>query len=211
MNEPVTALTDYALASICIVLGLRLIRISRWWATAFAALGTAALLGGTWHGFVQSELLWKATTLSVGVASFAMVVGSALSTTRGALVRLLIVLASLKLLAFAAWMLYHDDFIWVVADTGLALAMVALLHLLRWNPWMLAGVAASVLAGLAQASGFALHAHFNHNDLYHVVQAAAMFLLYRGVLGYVKNASARASMLCRGGAPGGVDGSSNEV
>ena len=211
MSEPVTALTDYALAAICIVLGLRLVRISRGWATAFVALAAAALLGGTWHGFVQSDLLWKGTTLSVGVASFAMVVGSAVFGTRGPLLHSLIGVAAVKLVVFAAWMLYHDDFIWVVADTGLALAIVALLHLLRWNPWMLAGVAASVLAGLVQAGGFALHAHFNHNDLYHVVQAAAMFLLYRGVLRYAKNASARASMLCRGGAPGGVDGSSNEV
>ena len=31
-----------------------------------------------------------------------------------------------------------------------------------------------------QASGFAPHPSFNHNDLYHVIQVAAMFLLYRG-------------------------------
>jgi hypothetical protein len=42
-------------------------------------------------------------------------------------------------------------------------------------------VAVSVLAGLAQASGLALHERFNHNDLYHVLQIAAMFLFYRGV------------------------------
>jgi hypothetical protein len=46
---------------------------------------------------------------------------------------------------------------------------------------MLAGVAVSVLAGLVQASGFALHAHFNHNDLYHVIQTAAMFAFYTGL------------------------------
>jgi hypothetical protein len=31
------------------------------------------------------------------------------------------------------------------------------------------------------ASGIALHPHFNHNDLYHVVQIAAMLLFYRGI------------------------------
>ena len=37
------------------------------------------------------------------------------------------------------------------------------------------------LAGLAiQQSGWDLHTHFNHNDLYHVVQMAGLYWLYRG-------------------------------
>ena len=75
------------------------------------------------------------------------------------------------------------------ADTAAsALLIVALLHLWRFNGWMLAGVAVSVLAGLVQASGFALHAHFNHNDLYHLIQAAAMLLFYQGVKRYATEA-----------------------
>ena len=189
MNEPTTVLTDYALAAVSIFLGLRLIEKSKFWAVAFLALGLGALLGGTWHGFWQSELLWKATTLSVGVASFGMVLGSAMATTSGALQRLLVGFALGKMAAYCAWMLFHDDFIWVVADTGTALLIVALLHLWRFNGWMLAGVAVSVLGGLAQASGFALHERFNHNDLYHVLQSAAMFLLYRGVKRYATEGS----------------------
>ena len=181
MNEPVTALTDYALAAVCAVLGCRLGNHSRFWMLAFLALGLAAVLGGTWHGFRQSDALWKATTLSVGVASFGMVVGSARATTAGRLQRLLVAFATAKLAAYAAWMTFHDEFIWVVLDTGIALLAVGLLHVRPFNGWMLGGVTASVIAGLAQASGLALHAHFNHNDLYHVLQAGAMLLLYRGV------------------------------
>jgi hypothetical protein len=184
MNEPVTALTDYALAAVCGVLGSRLGSLSRFWMLAFLALGLAAVLGGTWHGFWQGDALWKATTLSVGVASFGMVVGSARATAGGLTQRLLAGFATLKLATYAAWMMFHDDFIWVVLDTGIALLLVGLMHLRAANGWMLAGVAASVLAGLAQASGIALHAHFNHNDLYHVMQAGAMLLLYRGVKRY---------------------------
>ena len=189
MSEPTTVLTDYALAAVSIFLGLKLIEKSRLWAVAFLALGLGALLGGTWHGFWQSDLLWKATTLSVGVASFGMVAGSAVAVTGGGLRRTLIAFALVKLIAYAAWMLYHDDFIWVVADTASALLIVAILHAWRFNGWMLAGVAVSVLAGLAQASGLALHAHFNHNDLYHVLQIAAIFLFYRGVRRYATEGS----------------------
>ena len=184
MNEPTTVLTDYALAAVSGFLGFRLIGYSKLWALAFLALALGALLGGTWHGFWQNDVLWKATTLTVGVASFGMVAGSSNAVTTGNVRTALIAFAALKLLAYAFWMLYHDDFIWVVADTGTALLIVALLHLWRFNGWMLAGVAVSVLAGLVQASGFALHAHFNHNDLYHVIQAGAMLLFYRGVKRY---------------------------
>jgi hypothetical protein len=188
MNEPTTVLTDYALAAVSGFLGFRLIEYSKLWALAFLALALGALLGGTWHGFWQHDLLWKATTLSVGVASFGMVAGSSKAATAGKVRAALMTFASLKLLAYAVWMLYHDDFIWVVLDTGSALAIVALLHVWRWNPWMVAGVAVSVLAGLVQASGFALHAYFNHNDAYHVVQAGAMLLFYRGVKRYATEA-----------------------
>ena len=181
MNEPVTVLTDYALGVVSLVLGWKLMVRARFWALAFLALGAAALLGGTWHGFWQDERLWKATTLAVGVASFGMVAGSAVQTTSGPSSWLIVVLAGVKLLAYSAWMLAHDDFIWVVADTASALLIVGALYLWRRKGWLLAGVAVSVAAGLVQASGLALHEHFNHNDLYHVVQTAAMFLFYRGL------------------------------
>lgn len=178
--EPVTMLTDYALGAVSAWLGLRLFRFSRYWAVAFLALALAAFLGGTWHGFLQSDLLWKATILSVGVASFGMVMGSAHVAPRSVQSGLR-AFATLKLAVYAAWMLFHDDFIWVIADTGSALAIVGALHLWRFNGWMLAGVAVSVAAALAQAGGLALHPHFNHNDLYHVIQIAAMLLFYRGL------------------------------
>jgi hypothetical protein len=181
MNEPMTVLTDYALAAVSGVLAFRLIKVSRFWALAFLALALAALLGGTWHGFWQNDILWTATTLSVGVASFGMVTGSSLATTTGLPLRLLIGFATVKFVIYAIWMLGHDDFIWVVADTASALLIVGVLYLRRFNGWMLAGVAVSVLAGLAQASGLRLHEHFNHNDLYHVIQSAAMLAFYRGL------------------------------
>ena len=181
MNEPMTVLTDYALAAVSTFLGLKLIPHSRFWALAFLALALAALLGGTWHGFWHNDTLWKATTLSVGVASFGMVAGSAIAVTTGRLQTALIVFGVVKLGAYTAWMLYHDDFIWVVADTAAALLIVGVLYLRRFNGWMLAGVAVSVLAGLAQASGLRLHEHFNHNDLYHVIQIAAMLAFYKGL------------------------------
>ena len=39
-----------------------------------------------------------------------------------------------------------------------------------------------MLAALFQQGRVAIHAHFNHNDLYHVIQMGAMYFLFRGGL-----------------------------
>jgi hypothetical protein len=36
-------------------------------------------------------------------------------------------------------------------------------------------------AGAAQASKIDLHPHFNHNDLYHLIQVAAIVAFHRGI------------------------------
>src|SRR5262249_45744454 len=96
----------------------------------------------------------------------------------------LVALAALKLAAYESWMLAHDDYLFVVADTGSALLIVATLHLLALgNPasrWMLGGVAVSLVAAGVQVGHIALHPQFNHNDLYHVVQIVAMLMFYAG-------------------------------
>jgi hypothetical protein len=184
MNEPMTVVTDYLLGGVAAWLSLVLFRSAqtsrRLWAVAFAALAAAAFLGGTWHGFLQSNLLWKATTLSAGVASFGMVAGSAYAVFSGPLRAFALTAALAKLVVYSVWMLSHDAFLYVVIDTGIAFIVVAALHLWKWNGPILAGVAVSIAGALVQASGFRLHEHFNHNDLYHVIQIAALVLLYRG-------------------------------
>jgi hypothetical protein len=186
ISEPMTLATDYALGGVTAWLAVLLFKNAhqqnsrKFWALAFAALALGAFLGGTWHGFFNNAFLWKATVLSIGVASFGMLAGSAVATLSGTARKTALGFAAAKFCVYFIWMLKHDDFIFVVLDTGIAFAAVALLHLWKLNGWILAGVAVSVLAAIVQASGFALHRHFNHNDLYHVIQIAAMVLLYRG-------------------------------
>jgi hypothetical protein len=196
ITEPVTFATDGALAAVCLWAGARLYmkgesqRSRAFWGAACLALGFSALLGGTYHGFQQSipnfaaSWLWKFTVLLIGLASFCMLAGSATATTSGRMKTGLFIFAVLKLVAYEGWMLRHDRFIWAIYDTASTMAAVLVLHAVRHriagSRWILAGVAASAAAALAQASGLDLHEHFNHNDLYHVVQIAAIALFYRG-------------------------------
>lgn len=190
ISEPMTLATDYLLAAVTGAAGVLTLRTAagqssrRSWGIAFLALALAAALGGTHHGFAL-QALWKPTVLTVGVASCGMLAGSAFATTRGALRQALLGFAVAKLAVFWLWTWRDDRFIWVLADTAIAFAAVALLHALRLRDAgsrsILAGVGLSLAAAAVQASGLDLHRHFNHNDLYHVIQIAAIALYYRGV------------------------------
>lgn len=203
ITEPTTLITDYLLAVLVAWFALRLYGAGRrtggrsvlFWSAAFAASALAALAGGTVHGFgphlgpAATAGLWKLTVYLVGLAGLFLLSGAAYSVLRGPARRLLLALASCKFLLYAFWMIDHSDFRFVIYDYAPALLVVFFLQLYAairgaFAPagWIGAGILLSFAAAGLQASGVDLHAHFNHNDLYHVVQMAAFFLLYRGGL-----------------------------
>ncbi|HEY0159312.1 MAG TPA: hypothetical protein VGF28_18645 [Thermoanaerobaculia bacterium] len=174
IQEPVTLATDYLLAIAGAVFAAKLWRTQRMWALAFAFTALGSFLGGTYHGLLHSPELWKGVVFSIGIASFFLLAGSG---------RAFAVIATIKLVAYCSWMIAHDGFEWVIADYGITLLLVGIAALLRRDgssSWIWGSIALSVVGALVQRSGFALHRHFNHNDLYHVIQLAALWLLYRG-------------------------------
>ena len=203
ITEPMTLITDYLLAGLIFYFGLRLLASWRrtgqqsvyWWSVGYYASALAALAGGTYHGFTSylgglpAFLLWKLTVIAVGVAALFLFAGVVLATLSGLPKKCLLILAGLKFLLYAMWMTSHDDFRYVIYDYAPALLGILLLAIYaslprreRFAPWLIGGVLVSFAAAGIQASGLALHRHFNHNDLYHVVQMGAFWLLYRGGL-----------------------------
>ena len=190
--------TDFALALLASWLGVRLLgagggRAVRLWAYAFFALAAGAALGGASHGFslylgeTAKVWTWRATTFSIGFASFFLLAGSAYGALRRTAAGWAATAAFVKLLVYLVWMASHDDFVYVIADYGPSMLAVLGLNLYLWvalgegaGKWITAGVAVSFLAAGVQLSGFALHRHFNHNDLYHVVQMVGVWFFYRG-------------------------------
>lgn len=174
VQEPVTLATDYLLTIAGAIFAAKLWRTQRMWALAFAFTALGSFLGGTYHGLLHSPALWKGVVFSIGIASFFLLAGSG---------RAFAVIATIKLVAYCSWMIAHDGFEWVIADYGITLLLVGIAALLRRDgssSWIWGSIALSVVGALVQRSGFALHRHFNHNDLYHVIQLAALWLLYRG-------------------------------
>ncbi len=192
--EPVTFATDVLLASVAAVFAIRLAaaphgRALSAWASAFAALAVAAALGGAAHAlapFRDVDLLWTATLWALGAASFSLLLAGCLLTLSERGARWAAVALGLKLGLHLGRTAHDDDFRWAVLDYGTALLLLLPLAALAWRrqrapwaPWAAGGVGVSLVAAAIQQSGWDPHRHFNHNDLYHLVQAAGLWLLYR--------------------------------
>ena len=198
--EPTTTVTDFMITAVAWWCAWRHARLparrspQRLWAAGFAFIGLAALLGGASHGAAlhlndaQSFYLWKATVYSVGLSMLFAFAGTLEGTDLPGRVRQL--LHALNVGAFAVyawWMLNHSDFVYVIFHYVPTMLGVAALQTWAWfrhrapgAPWMVAGVMVTLLGAVVQQSGFTLHRHFNHNDLYHVIQIAGLALLFRG-------------------------------
>lgn len=201
ISEPVTLVTDYVLGSAALLAAIRLARGSRrprhtataLWAAGLFSLSAGAFLGGTWHGFSPrlpvplGDVLWKATLAAAGAASFFLLAGAAYATLDARWARRLAGIAAGKLAVFLAWAAAHDGFEGVVADSVVSMAVIVVLETGAWRlrrdpaaPWVLSGILMSAAGAAIEAAGVSPGRHFSHDDLYHVVQTGAVYLLYRG-------------------------------
>jgi hypothetical protein len=123
----------------------------------------------------------------MGAASFLLTAGAVTSARAGRSRGWLIGAAAAKLAVYSLWMLTHDDFFYVIVEYGSSLLIVLVLiaaNRLNGTPgfraYLSGGILVSIVAAALQQSGIRLHRHFNHNDLMHVVQMGAVWLLYQG-------------------------------
>jgi hypothetical protein len=206
--EPDVALTDWGLAVECAILARLISRTGTrdpalahrvgarpWLVLFFASTALAALLGGAVHGLfpdpvsLGQRLLWPITLLAIGVTAWAA------WATGGHLVFGLAAGRAITVLAGGAFVVYgmavwRAGWPFVVAIADYLPAAVFLLGVFAWlyartrNHGLLAGIGGLLLTFVAagvQHEGIDLsRVHFDHNALYHVIQAIALFLIYRG-------------------------------
>lgn len=198
LSEPTTALTDYALGLESLILGILLFKGSAGqysvmlWGLAFLCIGTAAMIGGTVHGFRQglsklTSKLWKIIPVTVGIAGLSLVCGIVIADIRPSLQPFFIIAILTKFVICVYWSIRNNSFRYIVYDSLSSIGVILIMQLIflftHTGPgaiWILAGILVCFVAGAVQLSKFSLHRHLNHNDLYHLIQMAAMYLLYRG-------------------------------
>jgi hypothetical protein len=203
ITEPTTMITDYLVAALALTLGWRLLQDSkkenclaeRWWAWAFFATAAGALAGGTSHGFTHYlgesgwRLLWQITVYAIGLASLCLMIAALKATFTAGWLGTLALLAAARFGFYTVWMWHETDFKYVIYDYGSTMVVVLALQAWTWfkhraasAPWIVAGILVSFVASQIQLQEIGFHRHFNHNDLFHVIQMLGIWLLYRGGL-----------------------------
>ncbi|GAB4368501.1 MAG: hypothetical protein Kow00121_07680 [Elainellaceae cyanobacterium] len=200
ITEPITMLTDYAIAIETLIFAVMLWRSEaqkqvsvRCWAVALAAVGVAAFLGGTCHGFVVHLgrawliTLWQLMFYLLSLASFLMLSATVVSTLPRRSQRWFILVAGTKSMLYLVWAANNRHFGYAIADY--LSAMVIVLFLQLWalyrqcTPksarWIIAGILLSGVAVTVQASPLAIGS-FTSTDVYHLIQMVALYLFYRG-------------------------------
>src|SRR5829696_322968 len=201
VTEPMTVATNAVLAVLAFVLAARLANQSaqagsaarECLAAGLFATGLAAVIGALAHGTdpARDQALrarfWRGALYATGFIGAGTVASVAFFAARGSIRTAILVFAVMKLIVFIVRVARSPEFRVAAADYGAALAILlvgAAYEMFRRRApgmtWLIAGVLVSLVAGIVQARRLALHRHFNHNDLYHVIQMAALYTFYRG-------------------------------
>lgn len=196
-----TVATNVVLAGLAFVLGSRVGYGAAAQGSAsgsFFGLGmvvgaVAAAFGAATHGIdpridaAQRERCWRAALYTLGFATAATTASVAFFTARGWMRTAILVAVGFKLLVYLVSVARRPQFRLAAADHVATLAVLlaaALYAMARWHAagmgWLVAGVGVSLIGVLVQVRHVAIHRHFNHNDLYHVIQMLALSLFFRG-------------------------------
>ncbi len=203
MTEPVVAMTDYLLAFEVSLFAAHTARqptnhlsLRSWLTVFFGSIAAASLAGGTVHGFFPEpeskghRFLWIVTYVAIGVTALGTWVVGAKIACPPPIDRLVTGMATVAVAAYLIVVLFISrEFIVAIAAyvpaTSFLLGALLLRYRRTGDPAMLVPVAGVVLTFIAagvQAGRLTVHPHLlDHNALYHLIQAAALALLFVGV------------------------------
>lgn len=210
MLEPDVTLTDLGLAIECALFSALLLReggtpARRWFGGFFAVLAVAAALGAVEHGFVADKtspagvIVWIATLLAVGLAAVAGAGAGARLVLGRRAARAVTSGVAAAFAAYAAVVLLGERRFAVAIAFYLPAALFLLVAFrlaarsgdARANAgaW---GLGLTFVAAAVQQARLALHPrYFDHNALYHLIQAAGLYLVFRGARTEARVASRR--------------------
>jgi hypothetical protein len=158
----------------------------------FSATALASLAGGAVHGFfADSKILWRFVLIALGVVSAsAWALGARLLLT-DRVAGFVTAAALVELAVYTLLVVFvTDSFSIAIANylpstLFLIVAFVASYRSGAGTPVAigLCGLLLTLVAAAVQQARIALHpTYFNHNALYHLLQAIALFLIFRAAV-----------------------------
>ncbi|MBI3597489.1 MAG: hypothetical protein HY203_10080 [Nitrospirae bacterium] len=207
ITEPDVALTDYGLAVELAFFayllhnrGNRQQPLRTWFVLFFGSLGLAALTGGSVHGFFSESdgeghvILWRATLLAMGMATLAAWAIGARIQFSETVARWVLIAALAQFIGYCVNVLFVTQvFRIAIADYLPAAVFLLFVFFLAYKrtrdrqPLVGSmGLTLTFVASWVQQHGIALHpVYFDHNAFYHLIQAAALFMIFWAARGFV--------------------------
>ena len=207
MTEPDVTLTDYGLTIECALFaflvyfhGDRRAPTRPWFILFFGSIGVATLTGGTVHGFfldpetIGYRILWLSTLVAGGLAALATWAIGARLWFSEKMARWIIALATLEFVVYCAMVLYFQEFYITIANyLPPTLFLLIVFHKLYRHMRIrelgvgTLGLVLTFVAAGVQQGRIALHpVYFNHNAVYHIIQAVALFMIFSAARWLVK-------------------------
>jgi hypothetical protein len=196
--EPTTAITDFVIFFMGCYYGWVIVHISdsifhMFWAISFITLAVGALLGGISHGFgpmlskIAKMIIWRLTLLFIGLTALGLLL-SALTILTNGKVNIGILSFFVILFAYYNYKVFKNDSFLIAIKFYLPFIIISLIcfsYIFIYRGYTGAlfisvGLLVTLFASLIQLSKIVLHKHFNHNDLFHIVQIIGMYLMFEG-------------------------------
>ena len=200
IDEPVTTLTDFLFAGVCIYAFLNTKEqkpfigpnLYRWF---FLATGISTIISAVighaflYHfGFGAKIVGWEANVLGASIAPFAAIHHTRSSITETTFKRLLIINYIEVALALILTAYFFTFIVVEVHSAYSLLAMVMVLEICHYkktksvlSKQMLIGIGIAVLAVLVHIFKLAASVWFNHMDLSHIIMCISLYTMYRGL------------------------------
>jgi hypothetical protein len=159
----------------------------------FLSIAIAAVAGGTVHGFFLNEsslgsrVLWPLALIAIGITALSGIhIGTALQFSHSTA----LLINRIGLAIFLAYILtvlfIRSDFLIAILDYLPALLFLGVAFLRAFSrhrhPASLigfSGICLMFVAAAIQQAQLGIHPlYFNHNELYHLLQAIALFMLF---------------------------------
>ena len=197
LYEPTTTITDFFIFIFGIFFSWNIFQISYSqfhliWSLSFLCIGLGGFLGAISHGFgpkmreLYKRIIWRLTLLFVGLTGIFIGMASVILFFDD----ISLYFFSGILILFYINRIRIDDTFKNAVNFYLPLILFSIISFGFFfyiygkveSLFIFMGLIVSVAASLTQVMRISFHKHFNHNDLFHVIQIFGMVLIFKGVI-----------------------------
>ena len=200
--EPMTVFTDILIMifglwfarEIQMWFNVRLMEVHWHYANYFYIVAFTAFTGALYHAIypeheIIRDFIWKLTMLGMGFTVLTMLLGTLYYFLPFDTVQWVKWLIVVIIFAFTIWINFNPDLMNAVKLYLPSALFVIGVMTYGWlwkgdhgAMWVLLGFMVTIGGASFTITKLGFHKHFNHNDIFHVIQISGMYFIYRGIM-----------------------------